>query len=365
MNWKMKARVQSLVATLPWSDAIYYAGQRAVGRLRGGGASPLESFELAAGMLRWFTAVGRELAGKRVFELGTGRNLNLPIALWLCGADRVVTADLNRYLSETLVLKSIDYVRRQPEHVRKAFAVESERPRFRERLKRLTEFRGSVRDLLRLTNVTYLAPVDTTKLPVPAHTFDFHVSCTVFEHVRPETLVRILIEARRIVAPHGLLSHFIDPSDHFAHTDASIPSINFLQFSEREWSQWAGNKYGYHNRLRGCQYVALFERAGFDILRTHRVVDRPAETLLRTGFRVDQRFQDMSAEDLAVSWFMVIATVAEARPEATPGERRRTSDDNVEHGANDMAKRPDSAVGRSSLGERTCSALTSSALPGG
>jgi SAM-dependent methyltransferase len=320
MNWKLKARVQRLVATLPRSDEIYYALQRTVGTLRRGGPRPFDWFEAAGGMIGWFAAAGRGLRGKRVFELGTGRNLNLPIALWLAGAERVVTADLNDYLSEPFVLNGVDYVRRHHEEVRRLLGTGADTPDFGGRLQRLAEFRGRLPDLLRLINATYLTRVDAAHLACPAGSFDLHVSHTVLEHVQPEKITAILVEAGRIMAPDGLLMHSIDPSDHFAHSDGSITSVNFLQFSDDEWNRWAGNKFAYHNRLRGYQYVNLFERAGLEVLRTHRVVDERAAALLKAGFPVDRRFQNLAPVDLAVSWFMIMAAVA-APPHRPRGTR--------------------------------------------
>lgn len=312
MNWRSKARIQSAVAALPMADAIYYAMQRTVGSLRRGRGNPVEWFEAAARLADWAESGGREVAGGRFLEVGTGRKIDLPLGLWLCGARGVVTVDLNRYLSAALVAESIEYVRAHREEVARSFGARAESPLFRERLARLAAFKGDMNALLRLTDIQYLSPADATSLPVEAGSFDFHVSYAVFEHIPAETIGGILAEARRLLAPGGLLLHIIDPSDHFSHDDGSITAINFLQFSEGEWSRLAGNRFMFHNRLRACQYREIFARAGVRVLRETEAVDEPSLRALREGFPVSGEFGGFAHEALAVRSLNVMGTFAGA-----------------------------------------------------
>ena len=84
-----------------------------------------------------------------------------------------------------------------------------------------------------------------------------HISYTVFEHIPAPILSDILSEAQRVLRPSGLAIHLIDYSDHFAHSDASISAINFLQYDDAAWSRLADNPYMYMNRLRADDYPAL------------------------------------------------------------------------------------------------------------
>ena len=54
-----------------------------------------------AGMLR---GVGFDIEGAAVMEVGTGWRVDMPIGLYLCGARRMITCDLNRYLVKPLTL---------------------------------------------------------------------------------------------------------------------------------------------------------------------------------------------------------------------------------------------------------------------
>lgn len=308
MNWQRKARIQNLIAALPLSDTIYYAMQRSVGSLRAGRANPTEYFDAARRATEWIRATGRDVEGMRFLEVGTGRNVNLPTALWLCGAAQVTTVDLNSYLSSALVFESNEYARQHEAEVRQAFGVEAERPLFQERLAQLLNFKGNLAGLLKMMSVEYLPRADASQLPLQSESFDAHVSFAVFEHIPADVLARILAEARRILRPDGLLVHIIDPSDHFSHDDDSITAINFLQFDDAEWEGWAGNKFMYHNRLRAFEYLELFERAGMRVLEQKQTLDEPSLRSLKNGFPLHPQFKHIAAEELAVRSLNVLGT---------------------------------------------------------
>lgn len=305
--------MQNAVAALPLSDQIYYAMQRTVGSCKPGRSNPLEWFDAALSMVRWIKGAGYEINGKRFLEVGTGRNVSVPLGLWLCGAAQVVTVDLNSYLSDALVAESIEFVRQSKAKVVAAFGTEAEQPLFQERLRQLIELQGGTNELLRLANIKYVSPADATRLDFPDQSFDFHTSHAVFEHIPPDAIKGILREARRLLQPQGLLMHIIDPSDHFSHDDASITAINFLQFSEREWKKLAGNKFMYHNRLRAFEYLEMFEQAGVRILRQSQAIDNQSLASLRNGFRLDSRFQQILPEELAVTGLIVLGTFSDAQ----------------------------------------------------
>ena len=312
MNWQLKAWTQNVVAALPMADAVYYAIQRTRGSLRPGRVTPHEWFTAAVTMVEWIRSVGQEVQDKRFLEVGTGRMLGLPTALWLCGAAETVTIDLNAYLSEALVAESNRYMREHRSEILKLFRAEAAPPGFRERFQRLVGFSGSLTSFMQMTNTRYLAPADATALPFPDERFDFHVSHAVLEHVPCAAVAQVLGEAKRLLRPNGLLVHVIDPSDHFSHDDTSILAVNFLKFEEREWERWAGNKFSYHNRLRACEYVKLFEAAGLRIIHQTQTIDEPSLALLKNGFPLATRFRPIRPEDLAVRSLNLMASKADA-----------------------------------------------------
>jgi SAM-dependent methyltransferase len=286
---------------MPMSNAIYYALQRSAGSLKRGRLNPVDSFKAGASMVDWIKRSGQEAVGKSFVEVGTGRTVNLPIALWLCGAGRIVTVDLHQYLSAALVAESNQFVRQHRHQVRELFGNWAQTPPFQERFDQLMNSSGGLDDTLKAMNIEYISPGDAAKLPFQDGSFDFHISHAVFEHIPGPELLNILIEARRVLVPKGLLLHIIDPSDHFSHDDGSITAVNFLQFSENEWHKLAGNPFTYHNRMRASEYLELFARAGVHVEWQQQSIDEPSLQALRNGFQLSAQFQHVAPEDLAVT----------------------------------------------------------------
>ncbi len=66
-------------------------------------------------------------------------------------------------------------------------------------------------------------------LNIKSDSVDFICSNNTFEHIPADILSAILREFKRVIKPGGLMSHFIDMSDHFAHFDSRITIYNFLE----------------------------------------------------------------------------------------------------------------------------------------
>ena len=227
--WRQKAAIQRAVAYLPApiGGRLYYALQRTVGGLSH--VDPEERFRAALEMVQRLEAQGCSLVGGTVLELGTGWRLNVPLGLWLLGAQRVVTVDIHRYLRLALVRNDLAALRAAPERFVTLFGHHAASSRFCRRFDQLLAFRGTSAALMRLTGIEYLAPADAARLPLADQSVDAYVSFTVLEHIPPDTLIAILRESQRVLRPHGRLVHCIDFTDHSAHSDPSITLVNFLQ----------------------------------------------------------------------------------------------------------------------------------------
>ena len=308
VRWQLKARVQNAVAALPFaSNAVYYAIQRSVGGLRPGLNQPVDRFRAALRTVDWIESAGLDITGRTFVEVGTGHMVNMPTALWLLGAGEILTVDLNRYLSDTLVTESNEYIRRNEAQVLALFGQRAATGEFKKRFGQLTSFHGTLAELLEMMNVRYLAECDAAALQVEDDSFDFHISNTVLEHIPEDVLGGILAEAKRALKPGGLLVHHIDPSDHFSHNDNSIAAVNFLRFDDDEWRRWAGNRFMYHNRLRARDFVALFERAGAHILRSERLIDERSLRELEEGLKLADKFAGFEPDELAATQISIMA----------------------------------------------------------
>lgn len=97
--------------------------------------------------------------------------------------------------------------------------------------------------------------------------FDLICSNNTFEHIYVDVLKNILKEFNRILKPEGVMSHFIDMSDHFSHLDASISNFNFLKYSNAEW-KFIDNSIQPQNRLRFIDYIDIYEDLNINVIKT-------------------------------------------------------------------------------------------------
>jgi SAM-dependent methyltransferase len=306
MNWKVKAGIQNAIASLPYlfSYFVYYWIQRHFGELRR--IRPVSRLTAGIEVSKRIEKAGRSAIGGTFLEIGTGRRINMPVAFWLVGAEKIITVDLNPYLKEELIREDIGYMRENQEQVIQLFGGRIYDGRL-DKLMELTDKKWRLVDLLELCNIKYLAPVDAANLSIPSESVDFHSSYTVFEHIPPKALKAILKEGNRIIKSGGIFIHRIDYSDHFSHSDNTISPINFLKFSEDKWDKIAGNMYMYMNRLRVDDFIELFQSSNHRILTNEPEVTPSVYELLREGdFTLNDRFAGKSEDVLATtgSWIV-------------------------------------------------------------
>lgn len=311
MHWKLKAMMQEAISLLPSSAsyAAYYWMQRSFGGLRN--QSPVRTLTWGVETWRHIRSLGRDPSGAVFLEVGTGRVPLVPLAYWLMGAKTTITVDLNRYVRDELVRESLQYIVAHREKVAGIFGEFLDARRFDELIRHVAGGEFSTRAFFELCCVDYRAPADAADTHLPAGSVDFHTSCTVLEHIHPKILERILVEGGRVLKGSGMFVHLVDYSDHFSHSDPRISAINFLQYSDRRWRFYAGNRYMYMNRLRHDDFVDLFKRAAHRILKTEPYVDPRSRELLESGrLRVDEAFGKKSNDILSVSSSWIISAKA-------------------------------------------------------
>src|SRR5262249_22605739 len=240
------------------------------------------------------------------------------------GARRTITFDVNPYLKGELIEEALEYMTNQQDHVTGLFG-DLLRP---ERFAQLLEFqrtgRFSLPLFLKLCCIDYVENGDAAKTALPEASVDFHTSYTVFEHIAPKVLADILKEGTRIVRDDGLFVHMIDYSDHFSHSDPSISAINFLQYSDAEWSRYADNRYMYMNRLRHDDLMQLFAGSGHHVLAVTTYPNERARALLEAGvLRVDERFRAKSPEILSIRGSWIVSQKAGTHSETAQREGLR------------------------------------------
>lgn len=229
----------------------------------------------------------------RAFELGTGWFPIVPIMLFIKGADKIFTWDVQSLL--------------ETEHLKNTiakFLTLANKGQLSIPEDRLTTLEQCHHELLR-KNISDVLPKmniepmigDARQIQLKDNSIDLVLSNNTFEHIDPSTLRDILAEFQRITAPDGVMSHFIDLTDHFSHLDKSISSLHFLQYSPKQW-KWIDNSIQPQNRLRINDYRNIYKELGIPI-SLERNQYLPKDELTRIS--VNKTFQNIHKEDLLVS----------------------------------------------------------------
>jgi SAM-dependent methyltransferase len=302
MNWKIKAKAQNIIAFLPSSLSylVYYLVQRTVGRLKKFDVLPIINGGIST--FKLIIKMGHNPVDKVFFEVGTGRTPIAPLVFWLMGAQKTITIDLNPYIKEDLVKETIDFIFDNKTEIRQQFGnLLNEK-----RLKELSDYYHnnvfSLDDFLALCCIEYIAPGDATNTNLKSSSIDYHTSFTVYEHIPSEIVAAIIKEGNRLLKEDGLFVNAIDYFDHFMHFDNTISSINFLQYSDKEWDKYAGNRYMYMNRLRHDDFLKILKESNHEILIENFDLDKNALSLLNGGLlTVNDRFTNKSNEINCIS----------------------------------------------------------------
>jgi hypothetical protein len=167
------------------------------------------------------------------------------------------------------------------------------------RLDVLTRHVDDPLECLAALNINYRAPADAVDSGFPYESIDIHLSVTTLEHIPGIGITGIMAEALRVLSPNGIAVHFIDPSDHFAQMDDTIPLIHFLRYSSQQWDHIASNDFTYCNRLRRSQLTQILRQTGFRIEREEIVVDSRSVQEIAAGFPLHSSYVAMDPADLS------------------------------------------------------------------
>ncbi|MGB3802242.1 MAG: class I SAM-dependent methyltransferase, partial [Lewinella sp.] len=265
-KWVLKAVVQKAISYLPYKERVNFFFQKYVTK---GVELSDEHFgyklDAARDHLRFYKKYGTvPLAQATALELGTGWYPIVPTLLYLAGFDRIVSVDIRSWMTVDRQLTALRKILAYQQDGRLAEFVPDMLPERLEKLRRLSA--GPPESVAAYNEAIHLDAriMDARQLAFPDHSFDLICSNNTFEHVYPEVLRGILLEFRRVWKPDGVMSHFIDLSDHFAHMDDRITIYNFLRFSARDWAR-IDNDIQPQNRLRWPDYREMYREVGLPV----------------------------------------------------------------------------------------------------
>ena len=298
-KWKQKAIVQKTISYLPFGQNINYFFQKYV--TKGENLNDeyfLDRLGHAKEHIHYYQKITGNSFPNSSLEIGTGWYPVVPISLFLIGSETIYSVDIKMLTSKERIVTTLkkfiecyelgkltDFIEYIPERFEVIQSILADLEKY------------DLAQILQLLKINYLIE-DARKLSLADNSIDLVNSNNTFEHIYPEILIPILKEFKRIVKkPNGVMSHFIDMSDHFAHFDKSINIYNFLQFSDKQW-KWIDNSIQPQSRIRIYDYKKIYEDLNIPIselsLRAGNINDLKSVTL-------DSSFSNKSMEEIAVS----------------------------------------------------------------
>ena len=304
-KWQMKAIAQKAISFLPKKEKINYWFQKNITK---GVTLTDEYFEYkithASDHLRFFkTYSDKDLKECTVLELGTGWYPIVPIALFLSDLKNIFTLDLSNWMSkESLKITCNKFIEwRQKGELKKFLPIINEENWNTLKILAMDNQEGlsSMCQQLNLNN--WIG--DARNTPFEANYIDLICSNNTFEHIPKTVLNSILIEFKSVIHPNGVMSHFIDMSDHFAHFDQSINIYNFLRFSDQAWG-WIDNSIQPQNRMRFKDYKEIYRKLMIPIT-DEEIREGSVEALKEIS--LDSKFGNYKLEELAISHGYIIS----------------------------------------------------------
>lgn len=310
MRWQVHCLIGTAKAMLPFEARLRQL-KRAVRPPRIG---PQHESVLSGAIdhVRELRAAGLRLHGAHVLEIGSGWFPILPLVFRAAGAERVYLTDAHRLMDGATLSAAIGYVQKNRAMLADRLQLD---PAGFDALAAGADDGAALDARLERLGLVYLAPFDPDRYPP----VDAIVSQTVFEHIAPADLRRLLRTADAALRPGGFMSHGIDNSDHRTIHDPSLTRFDFLRFSPGVWRWLCLDPQAYTNRLRHSDYADMLRRAGHELVHEGKWVDEPAAgAFARTP--PHPVFHGKSPVDLATSWSHFVtrrpdlAIAAEAPP---------------------------------------------------
>jgi hypothetical protein len=284
-KWWLKAAVQGAVSILPGQLSEAVNGR--LQALGSGGAALTDTtlatkFRQAQHHLDAWRRFGGDGSPPRVLEVGTGWFPVVPLVLYLHGVAGVDSYDVRQLTGPSQLRATVTSVLRAGPALSGHLVAE--------RVERVEEVARAADDavlgLLEAMAVRFHSGRITPQ-SVSADAFDLAVSDNTLEHIPPEQLHELSVAMARSVRPGGVVDHFVDGSDHYAHFDRDISEYTFLRWNDLAWSL-INNRLLYQNRLREADYAQILSRAGLQVVASEWSEGRPREVAalgLATRFR--------------------------------------------------------------------------------
>jgi hypothetical protein len=285
-----------VLALIPRGEWINYRLQLAIGS-----HSPQKVRERVTELLGSIRMIRRHMRieGATVVEVGTGWDAIGAIVLHAAGANAIHTFDHLRHARLSLIRVLLDQMRLEAAQIADAAGVPTDA--VEERLGALAAT-ATLDELLERGHIRYVAPGDAGQTELTDRSVDLVFSFAVMEHVPESVITALNVESQRILKRGGIAYHLVGLGDHY---QTGRGYVNFLRYPEWLWRILVKNKFSYHNRLRGRQFIDLFKTQGAHVLEADTdIVGADLDHL--KSIRIDPLFAGMTPDELAAYRLQVV-----------------------------------------------------------
>jgi SAM-dependent methyltransferase len=297
VRWLLKACMQKIASSLPWSASVNCALRRYGSKtLPVSSATFNDMLFIAEKHYAFFLnhSPAASLHKPLFFEFGAGCDLISQLYFHARGIKKQFAVDVKPHAKLALINDAIERLQCYRQKTEGNTDQQATAHAF-----------ASMAELNALFGINYLAPCDMRNTNFPSESFDFISSTATLEHIPCEDLAHILAECRRLLRPSCIISCLIDPKDHYAYCDRHVSIYNFLKFSDRTWAL-CNSSLHFQNRLRYPDYVNMFETAGFEILVCQAEQPTDSDIACLKSLHIDSKFTG-SLEDMGVKTIWIAA----------------------------------------------------------
>ena len=305
-KWKAKAIVQKGISYLPQKEKVNYFFQKYVTK----GVFLTDDYFTykithAKDHLRYFRQYStKDFKNSAFLELGTGWYAIVPIAMYLSDFQDITSIDIQMWMTKESQITTIEkFVEWRKNKMLASYLPEINEDKWAALVQILEEKDTLSKEDINKTIYLKTHIQDARKTKFDDHSFDFICSNNTFEHIPKAILIDILQEFKRLIAKDGVMSHFIDMSDHFAHFDETINIYNFLQFPQKTWN-WIDNSIQPQNRLRFKDYKEIYNNLMIPITDEDYI---KGDIGLLKEVRLADMYKGYTNEELAISHGYIVS----------------------------------------------------------
>lgn len=304
-KWKLKAVVQNVIALMPYKESVNYFFQKNV--TKGVNLSD-EYFEFKIGHakdhINYFKTYGETGVEKKIIELGSGWYPVIPIMMYLSNTGSVISLDIQSWMNKEHQVTAINkFIQWQKAGKLKAYLKKIDSKKWDLLLDiSKNESQYSFDQINKTIGLTLMLQ-DARNLNLEDSSIDLISSNNTFEHIYPEILSGILKEFKRVIKPNGVMSHFIDMSDHFAHFDKSITIYNFLRYSNKKWKM-IDNSIQPQNRMRFKDYLEMYKYLSIPVTKEEIRKGNIDEV---SSLKIHKEYSNYKPSELAISHGYIIS----------------------------------------------------------